>query len=101
MPEKERAYDLDFVCSIPNVLCIIAEENDLGDALRVTKMLANNSKVWQQFLSELYDTSLEEAKRMPHKCIFGGKPLDGNPLLWTLKAEIHNFSRERSTTTTL
>ena len=29
---------------------------------------------------------------MPYSCMFGAKPIDGNPLLWTLKKEVFQFS---------
>ena len=84
--------DVDFECSIPNTLIFVAEEEELGHLLNVTKKYAKNSKTWRAFLNDLYDVDESTAKRMPYSCMFGGMPIDGNPLLWTIKREIFQFS---------
>ena len=57
--------DVDFECSIPNTLIFVAEEEELGHLLNVTKKYAKNSKTWRAFLNDLYDVDESTAKRMP------------------------------------
>ena len=56
LPKKWRArfsegtmIDLDFECSIPKVLVILAESEGLGHLLDVTKDYALHSKIWTRF----------------------------------------------------
>lgn len=89
---KDAALDMDFVCSLPNVAAHIAHKHGFVDKLDLLHRLRKYPHVWRSFLSEFDDADMDQATAMPYRCIVGGQPVDGNPLLWTAKKEIDMFT---------
>ena len=46
------------------------------------------------FLAEHYSVDAKEVKQMIYKTVFGAKPRDGKPLLWSAAAKSHQLSAE-------
>ena len=87
-----KAMDVDMVCSCPSILVMLADRWGLGNHLNIFRHYASHSKIWRAFFQEYYhDMGEADAKTLPLKCMFGFKPWDDNPLLWSLKAEVVEF----------
>ena len=69
------------------MLVTIAREDVLECCVKFMTKYAVNPTAFRNFLRDYYRVDDATAKQMPYRCIFGGRPVDGNPLLWGLKKE--------------
>ena len=84
--------DVDMIWSCPSIFAMLADRWGFANHLNTFRLYAAHSKIWRAFFQDYYhDMQEDAAKVLPLKCLFGFKPWDDNPLLWSLKAEAMDF----------
>eukprot|EP00973_Karenia_brevis_P043884 6077265-Karenia_brevis.AAC.1 len=86
-------FDVDFVACIISAMCFLGESNGLAEMITTLIRVRDNPAAHRNFLKDLYSTDEKTVKQMLYRTVFGAKPTDGNPLLWSIAVESSQLAK--------
>ena len=86
-------FEIDMENSSLSLLYLELQALKVESEYPIVCKIRNNPSLWREIIGKYYDITVNEAKKMLIRTIYGGKPQDDNPLLWALLLEVIRASQ--------